>query len=108
RVTFSSVSTDVMLVSIYSLELYPTTIRGAGIGAVYFCGKLGATLSPLLLELSQQTHPTAPILIILVATTLSSVLIRFLPETRHRILPDMLEDLPYQAVTNPENSENAK
>lgn len=54
--TFSSLSTDVMLVALYTLELFPTTIRGTGLGATYFCGKFGATLSPLLVELSERTR----------------------------------------------------
>lgn len=108
RVTFSSISTDFMLVHFYSLELYPTRIRGTGIGALYFCGKIGASLSPLLVELSDRTHPTAPILVVLAITTLSLLLVRFLPETRHHMLPDILEDLTQKKVMNPENSECAK
>ncbi|KAK8775865.1 hypothetical protein V5799_030790 [Amblyomma americanum] len=84
---------EAMIVVIFTLELYPTVVRCTGSSFTYFCGQLGATLGPLLSQLQLQVSPTAASLLCFLMIFSAIFSIRLLPETKHRMMLQTLEDL---------------
>eukprot|EP00117_Sycon_ciliatum_P000930 scpid40477/ scgid6059/ Solute carrier family 22 member 13; Organic cation transporter-like 3 len=77
----------------YVPELLPTPIRTSGLSVCVTVSRAGAIMSPLVLSLAQSHHATAPYLVYVLFGTMSCLAIYGMPETRHRGLPDTVQDL---------------
>nr|XP_054773727.1 organic cation transporter protein-like [Lytechinus pictus] len=79
------------LIYLYTIELYPTTLRAVGLGMCSMTGRVANILSPMVL-LTADYWVHAPLLIFGTCTVLSSLLCIFLPETRGKELPETVQD----------------
>ncbi|KAG9475527.1 solute carrier family 22 member 20-like [Eleutherodactylus coqui] len=77
---------------IYSSELFPTVIRQSGMGVVGMKARLGSTVAPLVLTLSE-ISPIFPPAIYGFAAIISGTAAVFLYETSNRQLPDTIEEV---------------
>ncbi|XP_038992882.1 organic cation/carnitine transporter 7-like isoform X2 [Hibiscus syriacus] len=76
--------------SIYSPELYPTSVRTTGAGVASAIGRIGGMVCPLVaVGLVNSCHQTAAVALFLVAIVVSIVCIQFFPyDTKGRELSD--------------------
>ena len=79
-------------VYIYSAELFPTVIRNIGMGVASSSARIGSMLAPFVVLLSDW-NPSTPMLIFTVVGAVAMVLCLFLPETKDKPLPEMIEDI---------------
>ncbi|XP_007230129.3 solute carrier family 22 member 7-like [Astyanax mexicanus] len=85
-------SASFMTIVLYSSELYPTVLRQNGMGYNSFLARLGAAMAPLILLLDEVWGYLSQV--ILCSVALLAALVAFqLPETRHRCLPETIEDI---------------
>ncbi|KAH7974520.1 hypothetical protein HPB49_016385 [Dermacentor silvarum] len=84
---------EAITVNVFTLELYPTVVRGIGFFVANFCGQLGATLGPLLTQLQAHGSPNAPSVFCFVVLLTATFLIRLLPETKHQKTPQTMQDI---------------
>ncbi|KAL8615973.1 hypothetical protein ACOMHN_034649 [Nucella lapillus] len=88
---FSLTGTYFMLF-IYIMEVFPTTMRAVGTGTVGALDKIFGMASPFLVLWAEDT-PWAPGVLVGCLCCLASLSIWLLPETRHRGLPDTLQEI---------------
>lgn len=98
ELTLSSILLTVFLVDTYSLELYPTVMRSIGVCAPMLCGRVGAAISFFLDDLSGHTHPSTLPLMITFCMICARVLLKWLPETKGRKIPDSLSEIEADMV----------
>lgn len=72
-------------------ELYPTVVRGVGIGFSTIVGCTAGIVMPYVLY-SSETYRMLPMIIIGVFACVGGVCVLFLPETLDKPMPDTLED----------------
>ncbi|XP_063068042.1 solute carrier family 22 member 7-like [Engraulis encrasicolus] len=77
---------------LYTTELYPTVLRQNGVGYTNFMGRLGSSMSPLIMLLEDVWRPLPEVAFCGMAI-LSGVMAWFLPETLHARLPENIEDV---------------
>ncbi|CAN7992933.1 unnamed protein product, partial [Ixodes hexagonus] len=77
-----SVYMNIIFVTVYSLEVFPTVIRGTGFSAVYFCGRLGAVVASLLETVFHDAHPSVHVMVISAFIFSCIFLLDYLPETK--------------------------
>lgn len=77
---------------LYTTELYPTIVRQNGLGYTSFVGRLGVSISPLVMLLEDVWHflPAATYCAVAVGSGLVASL---LPETLNTHLPEFIEDI---------------
>jgi len=75
------------ILNLYSAELFPTVVRGVGMGFTVVVSRLGTMLAPYILLLG----PHSPIFFG-ISALLSGLLALLLPETLGRSLPETLQD----------------
>ncbi|XP_050040754.2 organic cation/carnitine transporter 2-like [Dermacentor andersoni] len=93
EVVMASIVGEAIVVSVSTLELFPTVIRGMGSSIVYFFGQVAVMLAPYIVLLSSRIHPNV-VSVIFNALLLSAMgILRFLPETKERKLPRTMDDL---------------
>ncbi|XP_076465339.1 solute carrier family 22 member 7-like [Babylonia areolata] len=80
------------LLFVYYMEVFPTTLRAVGAGTTASVIKVTDTGVPFLLVWAEET-PWAPGVMVGCLCCLASASIWLLPETRHRKLPDTLEEI---------------
>ncbi|KAM8815098.1 solute carrier family 22 member 12 isoform 1-T1 [Rhynchonycteris naso] len=83
--------------TIYSGELFPTTLRMTAVGLGHMVNRGGAILGPLV-RLLAVYHPSLPLLLYGAVPLLSGLAALLLPETQGLPLPDTLQDVQNQAV----------
>jgi len=76
-------------VIIYSSELFPTSIRSAGVGTCSTCGRIGAVVTPWMSDQAKRT-PWVMMAIFGGSAVISGFLNLLLPETLGRPLPENL------------------
>lgn len=74
---------------LYTTELYPTSVRTAGVGISSMCGRIGAIVSPYIALLATDA-PWLPLVLFGIFALVSGALTVFLPETLGKDLPDSL------------------
>uniref|UniRef100_A0A8C9W181 Zmp:0000001102 n=1 Tax=Scleropages formosus TaxID=113540 RepID=A0A8C9W181_SCLFO len=79
-------------VFLYTTELYPTVVRQNGMGYNSFMGRLGASITPLVLLL-EDVWKLLPQVIICALAMLSGLVALLLPETHNIRLPETIEDI---------------
>ncbi|XP_038048377.1 organic cation transporter protein-like [Patiria miniata] len=76
---------------IYSSELYPTVIRGIGLGASSMVARVSGVLCPIILILGKYWQPL-PLCVFGGSSVLAGMLSLMLPETLGRDMPDTIQD----------------
>lgn len=107
------------LIYVYSSELFPTSLRSRGIGACSMVSRIGATLSPFVVDLDRLVgYRWLPMAVCSLVSLVAGILSAFLPESKGRPLAetsDVLEKMyakkksnvgPLEISTN-ERSEDA-
>ncbi|XP_030848254.1 organic cation transporter protein [Strongylocentrotus purpuratus] len=79
------------LIYLYTIELFPTSLRTAGLGICSMTGRIANILAPLILLTTEYWIHT-PLVIFGSCTILAGILCLFLPETRGKKLPETIED----------------
>lgn len=79
------------IVYLYTIELYPTSLRAVGIGICSMVGRVANIIAPFILMLGQYWKP-APLVIFGSATVLAGIVSFILPETQGMKLPDTVEE----------------
>nr|KAG5711191.1 hypothetical protein BaRGS_004835 [Batillaria attramentaria] len=90
------VSASFSIIYLMTTELYPTVIRSLGVGGSATVGRVGSVVSPYIADLSLfvggRFGPALPLIVFGGLTMAAGGLSLMLPETRHRKLPETLED----------------
>ncbi|XP_075730473.1 solute carrier family 22 member 7-like [Rhipicephalus microplus] len=84
---------EIIVVNVFTFELYPTVVRGIGTSVAIFFGQLGATCGPVLLKLQTHVSPTAASVLCFVMLFTATFLIRRLPETKNQKIPQSMQDI---------------
>ncbi|BFZ14543.1 hypothetical protein BsWGS_17582 [Bradybaena similaris] len=94
---------------LYSSELYPTNLRNTGFGISSLAARMGGTIAPYSRTFSRYV-PWGPGAVFTALCLLVPVLLRFLPETTGRELPQTLADFErmYEPVEKSGVPEKAK
>ncbi|XP_029107324.1 solute carrier family 22 member 7-like [Scleropages formosus] len=87
-------------VFLYTTELYPTVVRQNGMGYNSFMGRLGASITPLVLLL-EDVWKLLPQVIICALAMLSGLVALLLPETHNIRLPETIEDIEKPGNSSP-------
>ncbi|KAG5319800.1 ORCT protein, partial [Acromyrmex heyeri] len=87
-----TVMSTLSIVYLYTVEIFPTVIRGRCLGLCVMSAKIGS-LSILHLLLLRHVSLPIPLLIIGILCLVSGVLVLILPETLNKILPDQVMDM---------------
>ncbi|KAG5310245.1 S22A1 protein, partial [Pseudoatta argentina] len=87
-----TVMSTLSIVYLYTVEIFPTVIRGRCLGLCVMSAKIGS-LSILHLLLLRPVSLPIPLLIIGILCLVSGVLVLILPETLNKILPDQVMDM---------------
>ncbi|XP_061585924.1 solute carrier family 22 member 7b.1 [Cololabis saira] len=77
---------------LYTTEIYPTVMRQIGLGHSSFMGRLGVSVSPLMIMLEDVWFHLPNIIFVSVAL-IAGLSASFLPETRNVRLPETIEDV---------------
>jgi hypothetical protein len=77
---------------IWTTELYPTTVRSAGMGIVFGIGLSGGALSPYVVELAEKMEINPLILIGVIGIT-GTISAFFLTETKDKPLLNEIKEL---------------
>ncbi|XP_015593157.1 organic cation transporter protein-like [Cephus cinctus] len=77
---------------IYTMELFPTVVRGASLGLCGTVARIGTLITPQVLLLGDYVSTLFPIGIAGILSIISGLTILLLPETLHESLPDTIED----------------
>ncbi|GAV03916.1 hypothetical protein RvY_14280 [Ramazzottius varieornatus] len=86
-----AISGSFFVLSIHAGELYPTVVRGIGLGTSATIATLGVCLAPLIIHLGKD-YMTLPLAIFGVFAILGGFCALFLPETWHQKLPETLQE----------------
>ena len=78
---------------LFAGELFPTEIRGSVVGALTLVGGIGSLSAPLIVQLISQAQ-----YVFLAAALLASLLLLFVPETRGKIVLDLMVKNPNQSA----------
>lgn len=76
---------------LYAAEIFPTELRGSGIGSSSMFSRFGGILAPIIGGYLGGINLIIPIIIFTVLSFLAGFVTLFLPETKGRILPDTVE-----------------
>ncbi|XP_011050427.1 PREDICTED: solute carrier family 22 member 3-like [Acromyrmex echinatior] len=85
-----TVMSTLSIVYLYTVEIFPTVIRGRCLGLCVMSAKIG---SLSILHLLRHVSLPIPLLIIGMLCLVSGVLVLILPETLNKILPDQVMDM---------------
>ncbi|GBM57807.1 Organic cation transporter protein [Araneus ventricosus] len=86
------VTASFCIVYIFTAEIFPTTVRNAGLGLASVSGQMGSLASPFMRELGKTRHPLVPHIVYGVLAAAGSGLVLLLPETNNCIVPDTLQE----------------
>ncbi|KAJ3666216.1 hypothetical protein Zmor_001669 [Zophobas morio] len=80
---------------LFTGELFPTTVRNAGVGTSVMFSRIGSMIAPLVIAI-QDFSPTLPLILLGIGAILETFLILLLPETKGLPLPDTIDDLDFK------------
>ena len=81
------------MIFIYTSELFPTSVRGSGIGLCSLMARVGALFTPFMSDLAEITSEKLPYWLLGGFAVLSGLLCILLPETLGSKLPEDIEDI---------------
>ncbi|XP_064487668.1 organic anion transporter 3-like [Ornithodoros turicata] len=84
------------IIYVYTLELYPTTLRSAGVSACFLFGRVGSVLIGPLADVARVTHSSVPYLVPGILNVISGVLAMRLTETRQLRVVNSVGELEKQ------------
>ncbi|XP_070533075.1 organic cation transporter protein-like [Ptychodera flava] len=76
---------------VFAGEIYPTTVRNAGMGLSSTCARVGSIISPYVMLLIDVWYPL-PYLIMAFASIIAGFLVLLLPETHNQEFPETLHE----------------
>ncbi|RWS26530.1 organic cation transporter protein-like protein, partial [Leptotrombidium deliense] len=82
------------LIYIYSVEIYPTVVRSAGIGMCIMVSRFGAIAAPYISDM-KFFGESGPIIMCGLFSFISGILVIDLPETHKRNLPEQISDIKH-------------
>eukprot|EP00057_Strongylocentrotus_purpuratus_P006088 XP_011660562.1 PREDICTED: organic cation transporter protein [Strongylocentrotus purpuratus] len=85
------ISGSFTIIYLYTMEIYPTNIRGVAIGNCSMFSRIAGILAPLVLLLSKYWDPL-PLVIYGSLSVMAALVALALPETRGKKLPETLEE----------------
>ncbi|XP_071956981.1 organic cation transporter protein-like [Antedon mediterranea] len=88
------ISASFGIIYMYSVELYPTPVRSAGMGTSSMSARIGGIIAPIILEIGK-VWPPLPLIIFSFMSISAGLLALLLPETLNRELPETMEDGEY-------------
>ncbi|XP_029161414.1 solute carrier family 22 member 3-like isoform X2 [Nylanderia fulva] len=88
-----TVTSTISIAYLYTIETFPTVIRGSCLGLCVVFAKLGSLSMPYLLLLEQHVPLSIPLLVIGTLCLIAGLLALILPETLGRILPDRIASM---------------
>ncbi|CAH1373355.1 unnamed protein product [Tenebrio molitor] len=80
---------------LFTGELFPTTVRNAGVGTSVMFSRMGSMIAPMVITM-QDISPSLPLIVLGVAALVETALILFLPETKGMPLPETIQDLEFK------------
>jgi len=96
----------------WSTELYPTIIRGAGMGYLQIASRFGSALAPWVAKWLIGVHVMLPFSLMGGSAVICAILMYWLPETAHmktmETLQDQFEGKNYEVAYDDEHEEEAK
>ncbi|XP_060692834.1 organic cation/carnitine transporter 2-like [Hemiscyllium ocellatum] len=91
---------------VYTVELYPTTIRNLSVGVSSMFSRVGSICSPYIFYLGIH-YDFLPYILIGGSTVFSAILVLFLPETLNVPLPETINQMQKIKGTNCVNTQNS-
>ncbi|CAL1683212.1 unnamed protein product [Lasius platythorax] len=88
-----TVTSTISIAYLYTIETFPTVIRGSCLGLCVVFAKLGSLSMPYSLLLEQHVPLPIPLLAIGILCLIAGLLALILPETLGRILPDRIASM---------------
>ncbi|CAL1299082.1 unnamed protein product [Larinioides sclopetarius] len=82
------VTASFCILYIFTAEIFPTTVRNAGLGLASVSGQIGSLASPFMRELGKAVHPLVPNIVYGILAAAGTALVLLLPETNNCIVPD--------------------
>ncbi|XP_071818636.1 organic cation transporter protein-like [Apostichopus japonicus] len=87
-----AVTTSFVILFVYGAEIFPTPVRGFGVGFCSIMGRLGDIMSPII-NLLRPVWPPFPLVLYGIVIIISGIWVfTSLPETRKKDLPETMED----------------
>jgi len=85
---------------VWSLEIYPTSVRAVGMGYLQVLTRIGAALSPWVAKSLRNIHPSVPFIVMAVVALISSIVCLVLPETKGKPTIEVKSDLEHYNTTD--------
>ncbi|KZC11049.1 Solute carrier family 22 member 3, partial [Dufourea novaeangliae] len=101
-----AVMSTISIAYLYSIEIYPTVVRGTCLGMCTVFAKIGSLCTPHVLLSGEYFPVTIPLIVIGMLCLVSGGLALILPETLGKILPDTVEDSDLLVVKRREKKDN--
>lgn len=97
RLTFALLGDFLISISfggiyVWSIEVYPTTIRASAMGFLQITSRLGAATAPWIAVALLQVHRAAPYAVMSAATLLAPIPLLLVPETMGKLMADTEEE----------------
>ncbi|XP_036003008.1 solute carrier family 22 member 6-A isoform X2 [Fundulus heteroclitus] len=96
------ITASLSIIYVYSAEVFPTVIRQNGIGIGSMCARIGGVLAPMM-YLLRNINPHAPMILSGLCPLLGAGLTLLLPETANKPLPDTIEDIEGESLSDAED-----
>ncbi|XP_007556061.1 solute carrier family 22 member 6 isoform X1 [Poecilia formosa] len=100
------ITASLSIIYVYSAEIFPTVIRQNGIGIGSMCARIGGVLAPMM-YLLRNINPHAPMILSGLCPLLGAGLTLLLPETANKPLPDTIEDVEGESLSDEEEGVTA-
>ncbi|XP_076182407.1 organic anion transporter 3 [Ptiloglossa arizonensis] len=101
-----TVMSTVSIAYLYTIEIYPTVVRGTCLGLCTVFAKIGSLCTPHILLSGEYFPVTIPLIVIGMLCLVSGALGLILPETLNKVLPDSVEDSELLVVKRREKKNN--
>ncbi|XP_064084803.1 organic cation transporter protein-like isoform X2 [Macrobrachium nipponense] len=87
------ISVAFQTIYVYVNELFPTVVRGEGLGVAFIASKIGSVIAPYITEYLGPLVPWIPSIIFGGGALIAAFSTLLLPETKGKPLPDTISDL---------------
>lgn len=101
-----AVTSTICITYLYTIEIYPTVVRGTFLGLYTVVAKIGSLCTPHVLLSGEYFPVTIPLIVIGMLCLVSGGLALILPETLDTVLPDTVEDSKLLTAKRKEKENN--